>query len=195
MDLGEIDLRDEAQRPWTCLVGDILLEELLQVPGQFLPALGRESRPPRPAYSGGEVGHAAHATGPYRRAGALFDRTGFEDNGVARGGGQPRRPLCEAGPCECSFQLFACRPHRIALFTRRKCIDDAVCLPSDGGGHAAECPLLACAVPRRRFPVGARPTRQPLQPEATGAAVEVTKWLKPSECVSRIGDSASVQAV
>src|SRR5262249_53331258 len=70
-------------------------------------------------------------------------RTRFEDNGVARGGGQPRRPLCEAGPCECSFQLFACRPHRIALFTRRKCIDDAVCLPSDGGGHAAECPLLA----------------------------------------------------
>src|SRR5271167_787212 len=54
---------------------------------------------------------------------------------------------------------------------------------------------LACAVPRRRFPVGARPTRQPLQPEATGAVMEVTKWLKPSECVSRIGDSASVQAV
>ena len=34
-----------------------------------------------------------------------------------------------------------------------------------------------------------------LQPEAAGAAMEVTKWLKPSECVSRIGDSASVQAV
>ena len=29
--------------------------------------------------------------------------------------------------------------------------------------------LLACAVKRRRFPVGANPTRQPLQPEATGA--------------------------
>ena len=39
------------------------------------------------------------------------------------------------------------------------------------------------------------PPRQPLQPEATGAAVEVTKWLKPSGSVSRIGDSASVQAV
>ena len=35
----------------------------------------------------------------------------------------------------------------------------------------------------------------PLQPEATGAAMEVTKWLKPSISVSRIGDSASVQAV
>jgi hypothetical protein len=37
-----------------------------------------------------------------------------------------------------------------------------------------------CAVKRWRFPVGASPTRQPLQPEATGAAMEVTKWLKPS---------------
>src|SRR6266446_2744663 len=54
--------------------------------------------------------------------------------------------------------------------------------------------LWVCAVTRRRFPVGASPTRQPLQPEATGAATEVTNWLKPSECVSRIGDSASVQA-
>jgi hypothetical protein len=32
-----------------------------------------------------------------------------------------------------------------------------------------------CAVTRRRFPVGANPTRRPLQPEATGAAMEVTK--------------------
>ena len=47
---------------------------------------------------------------------------------------------------------------------------------------------------RRRFPVGVRPTRQPLQPEAAGAVMEVTKWLKPSDSVSRIGDSASVQA-
>jgi hypothetical protein len=29
--------------------------------------------------------------------------------------------------------------------------------------------------------VGASPTRQPLQPEATGAVMEVTKWLKPSD--------------
>src|SRR5882672_10986865 len=57
-----------------------------------------------------------------------------------------------------------------------------------------KCQLLACAVQRRRFPVGASPTRQPLQPEAIGAVMEVTKWLKPSISVSRIGDSASVQA-
>src|SRR5712671_5121665 len=54
---------------------------------------------------------------------------------------------------------------------------------------------VVCAVTRRRFPVGASPTRQPLQPEATGAAMEVTKWLKPSDSASRIGDGASVQAV
>src|SRR5712664_2239700 len=58
----------------------------------------------------------------------------------------------------------------------------------------ARCLDLACAVTRRRFPVGASPTRQPLQPEAIGAVTEVTKWLKPSISVSRIGDSASVQA-
>src|ERR1700675_1109059 len=51
-----------------------------------------------------------------------------------------------------------------------------------------------CAVTRRRFLVGERPTRQPLQPEATGAAMEVTKWLKPSDSASRIGDGASAQA-
>src|SRR6202140_250284 len=59
---------------------------------------------------------------------------------------------------------------------------------------AEEWPLLACAVQRRRFPVGASPTRQPLQPEAIGAVMEVTKWLKTSISVSRVGDSASVQA-
>src|SRR6476646_411057 len=58
----------------------------------------------------------------------------------------------------------------------------------------AQCPGWVCAVQRRRFPVGASPTRQPLQPEAIGAVMEVTKWLKPSISVSRIGDSASVQA-
>jgi len=42
--------------------------------------------------------------------------------------------------------------------------------------------------------VGVSPTRQSLQPEAIGAVREVTKWLKPSISVSRIGDSARVQA-
>jgi hypothetical protein len=57
----------------------------------------------------------------------------------------------------------------------------------DFGGSAStpcravgERPLFACAVRRPRFPVGARPTRRTLQPEATGAVMEVTKWLKPS---------------
>jgi hypothetical protein len=59
---------------------------------------------------------------------------------------------------------------------------------------ARRCPNRVCAVKRRRFPVGASPTRQRLQPEATGAVMEVTKWLKPSDSGSRIGDRASVQA-
>ena len=52
--------------------------------------------------------------------------------------------------------------------------------------------LLACAVKRRRFPVGVSPTRQPLQPEATGAVMEVTKWLKPLVSVSRYTVTARV---
>ena len=38
------------------------------------------------------------------------------------------------------------------------------------------------------------PPGDSLQPEAIGAVMEVTKWLKPSISVSRIGGSASVQA-
>ena len=53
-------------------------------------------------------------------------------------------------------------------------------------------PLLACAVKRRRFPVGVNPTRRPLQPEATGAVMEVTKWLKPSDSESRYTVTARV---
>jgi hypothetical protein len=51
----------------------------------------------------------------------------------------------------------------------------------DAQGRSNQCPDDLCAVERRRFPVGVNPTRQPLQPEATGAAMEVTKWLKPSD--------------
>ncbi len=36
-------------------------------------------------------------------------------------------------------------------------------------------PLWVCAVIRRRFPVGASPTRRTLQPEATGAVREVVE--------------------
>src|SRR6267154_4260732 len=60
---------------------------------------------------------------------------------------------------------------------------------------ATQCPFGVWAVQRRRFPVGASPTRQPLQPEAIGAVMEVTKWLKPWISASRIGDGASVHPV
>ena len=33
--------------------------------------------------------------------------------------------------------------------------------------------------------MGANPTRQSLQPEAIGAVTEVTKWLKPSDTLTR----------
>ncbi len=57
---------------------------------------------------------------------------------------------------------------------------DCYCTPSGRSPRGADWPSWVCAVKRWRFPVGASPTRQPLQPEATGAAMEVTKWLKPS---------------
>ncbi len=49
-----------------------------------------------------------------------------------------------------------------------------------GGVFGFECPGWVCAVLRRRSSVGESPTRQfSLQPEAIGAVMEVTKWLKP----------------
>ena len=52
---------------------------------------------------------------------------------------------------------------------------------SAAGSCLGEGPLTTCAVTRRRFSVGARPTRRPLSPEATGAGMEVTKCLKPPD--------------
>ena len=69
--------------------------------------------------------------------------------------------------------------------------DDEDQRPQDQRHHAEDGVIRQ----RSAMGVGASPTRQPLQPEATGAVMEVTKWLKPSDSVSRIGDSASVQAV
>src|SRR5580704_11168080 len=51
-----------------------------------------------------------------------------------------------------------------------------------------------CAVTRRRFQWVQAPPGDSLQPEATGAGMEETKCLKPSDSGSRIGDRASVQA-
>jgi predicted nucleotidyltransferase component of viral defense system len=47
----------------------------------------------------------------------------------------------------------------------------------NGSNQRMSVSVVACPVrrARRRFPVGASPTRQPLQPEATGAGMEVTK--------------------
>jgi len=53
--------------------------------------------------------------------------------------------------------------------------------------------LWVCAVKGRRFPAGASPAPQPLQPEATGAGMEVTKCLKPSG-IGMASDSSTNQA-
>jgi len=53
-------------------------------------------------------------------------------------------------------------------------------LRADGRQSAGKRVLMACAVQRWRFQAGASRARQPLQPEATGAIVEVTKQSRPS---------------
>src|SRR5256885_431377 len=55
-------------------------------------------------------------------------------------------------------------------------------------------PLRVCDVTSGAFQWVQAPPGDSLPPEAIGAVMEVTKWLKPSISVSRIGDSASVQA-
>src|SRR5664280_2446684 len=55
------------------------------------------------------------------------------------------------------------------------------------------CPLWVCAVTRRRFPVGASSTRRPFQPEANGAVMEVTKWLKPSISVGSVARLVGIE--
>jgi hypothetical protein len=96
------------------------------------------------------------------------------------------------------------RPHLCTIITTIASNTDRgggrrAALPALDTGHQSKnrLPMSQMGVRRgrRRFPVGVSPTRQPLQPEATGAVMEVTKWLKPSVSVSRLGDSASVQAV
>ena len=43
-----------------------------------------------------------------------------------------------------------------------------------------KCPLRVCAVKGGAFQWVQAPPGETLQPEATGAVMEVTKWLKPS---------------
>jgi len=56
-------------------------------------------------------------------------------------------------------------------------------------------PFMACAMQRRRFPVGARPTRQPLQPEATGAVMEVNLPVQQSTKVELIINLKTAKAL
>ena len=68
-----------------------------------------------------------------------------------------------------------------------------------GSDHLARSAIVyvrqsPCAVKRRRiFQRVQAPPGQPLQPEATGAGMEATKCLKPSDS-RHVGDGASVRA-
>jgi|HubBroStandDraft_6_1064221.scaffolds.fasta_scaffold2254030_1 hypothetical protein len=72
-------------------------------------------------------------------------------------------------------------------------------LPACDGWHTAQPrPQQKSALGVRRdnaaLSSGCKPHPVTLQPEATGAVMEVTKWLKPSDSGLRIGNRASVQA-
>jgi hypothetical protein len=93
----------------------------------------------------------------------------------------------------------------IALSAAWRCVLSAAAPPTGAyvrGRRAASgrrdqdggCLFRVCAVKRRRFPAGASPARRPLQPEATGAGMEVTKCLKPSgtRSIDRVHGCCSV---
>src|SRR3984893_15109580 len=61
-------------------------------------------------------------------------------------------------------------------------------------GGAGQWPEWGCAVKGGAFQWVRGPPGDSLQPEATGAGMEPTKCLKPSDSGSRNGDRASVQA-
>src|SRR5208282_5872859 len=80
---------------------------------------------------------------------------------------------------------------------RGNCVTPRLCI---GGGALTlhqpirpERPLSACAVKRRRFSSGCKAHPASLQPEATGAGMEVTKCLKPPDSGHEFGDRASAQ--
>src|ERR1700730_3168819 len=89
-----------------------------------------------------------------------------------------RHPDCRKG----AATPVARREYWTAKFARTVTRDAANRTALENNGWTVmvvwECQLRVCAVIRRRFPVGASPTRQPLQPEATGAVMEVTKCVQ-----------------
>jgi hypothetical protein len=116
--------------------------------------------------------------------GQLFQRSpGTHTSGHVRSSKLPEnRRANDRSQGNCGRSPFA-RFQRRKL--QRRSFKELLCQQASGARRTSavrggELALPTCAVKRRRFPVGARPTRQPLQPEATGAVMEVTKWLKPS---------------
>src|SRR5208337_2790139 len=87
-------------------------------------------------------------------------------------------------PCRARATRFCQERYSIMCLAPTRASSRPSSMTNEGGFDRSpaggERLLFACAVRRRRFPVGASPTRRTLQPEATGAVMEVTKWLKPS---------------
>ena len=93
-----------------------------------------------------------------------------------------------------------CSAHGREFFHLFPELSNSGCLPGRAGGtpygSSGLARIMQCAVKRRRFSVGAKPTRQlSLQPVAIGAVEEVTNLLKPSVQRVALGDLAKVQAV
>src|ERR1700736_6325512 len=104
------------------------------------------------------------------------------------GNGEAIRPIKDTYPHIASTprEVGVSHDHEFRTFVRLLCLTRA---PHRNWKRG---PFWVCAVERRRFPVGVSPTRRMLQPEATGAVMEVTKWLKPSVSVSRYTVTARV---
>jgi len=135
----------------------------------------------------GRAGRGRHPEIAHADIGALLELVEVGDKGVGLddiGPGGAGRLETPVEVLECLFHL---RPH--IAFADAIAVDVAGQLAGGVDDLAAAAHrhdvrvrrLSTCAVTRRRFPVGARPTRRPLPPEATGAGMEVTKCLKPSD--------------
>src|SRR5208283_4290464 len=84
---------------------------------------------------------------------------------------------------------------RRTLIRRKRAVLNArIGSTADRRRGAAEGPQTTCAVKRRRVSSGCKAHPASLQPEATGAGMEATKCLKPSDSGHESGDRASVQA-
>jgi hypothetical protein len=95
LDLGKVNLRNKAQRPWAC---SMIFEDTAAFSKRWAP---------RPRHVWREVRHPAQPAGTNRHLAALLNGAKFENDGVLRGGCWARGPDSEPSLTERSFQLIA----------------------------------------------------------------------------------------